>query len=103
MFVDTNSPAEICSTVSKRKAKGTAKPMSPTPSAEFASTGASRGSKTTVRAPRAGNANTDGGLSAIATHYEDAAPPRPHHEEEIGRPLAAHQKATGAICAQHHL
>ena len=35
------------------------------------------------------------------------APPRRHHEEEIGLVVhsgqPAHQNATGAVCAQHHL
>lgn len=68
MFVDTNSPAEICSTVSKRKATGRAKTKTTAPSAEFASSGASKMLQPTDRSPRAGSPTTDDGLSRAATH-----------------------------------
>lgn len=81
MFVDTNSPAEICSTVSKRKAKGTAKPMSPTPSAKFASSGATAPAQPDHAAPRAGNTNTDDGHLPRATRIPVAVVGSPNTQE----------------------
>lgn len=80
MFVDTNSPAEICSTVSKRKATVDSKPMDFQPSAKLASSVAITLAHPTRRSPRAGNAQT-GSIQTPIVHQSSV--------DGVGSPLTS--------------